>query len=209
MHELINDYKFDGIKDTRVNLFKHCRIVIDSTYVFFLIRQDNLFNPDWWTSMINKKLISERMTEENRNTFAYAFDSYTDSAYIVMFMFAVESGFRDLYLAVFDKEPPLEFSRVYNKLLHEFNLDNYKDLLRLANNVRNTLHNGGIFTWPDETIIWRGVPYQFKQGKSLVFDPWETLIIITEDIFTMLSTLVKDQRIIQKSAIVDASYDNI
>jgi hypothetical protein len=44
MDELINKYHFDGIRDVRVNIFKHCRIVIDSTYVFFLVRQDNLFD---------------------------------------------------------------------------------------------------------------------------------------------------------------------
>ena len=51
MQELINTYLFDGIRDVRVNLIKHPRIVIDSTLVFFLVRQDNLFKPDWWEKM--------------------------------------------------------------------------------------------------------------------------------------------------------------
>lgn len=158
MQELISDYHFDEIRDVRVNIFKHCKIVIDSTnFILLVVRQDNLFNPDRWESMISKKLISEKMTDEARKTFAYAFDSYTDSAYIVMLMFAIESGFRTLYSSVFRKESTLKFSEVYNKLLHEFGLDNYKDLLRLASNIRNTLHSG-VFTWPDETVVWRGVP---------------------------------------------------
>jgi len=45
MLELINKYHFDEIRDVRVNIFKHSRIVIDSTLIFFLVRQDNLFEP--------------------------------------------------------------------------------------------------------------------------------------------------------------------
>lgn len=209
MQELINTYHFDEIRDVRVNIFKHCRIVIDSTYIFFLVRQDSLFEPDWWVRMIGRRLISEEMTEEQRSTFAFAFDSYTKSAYITMLLFGIESEFRSLYLAVFGKKAPFKFSEVYEELLHEFDLDNYKDLLKLASNIRNTLHNGGMYIWPDDTVPWRNVPYQFKQGQSLVLDYWETFIIITGDIFVMLDRLIKDERIIKKQTIVDSSYDQI
>jgi hypothetical protein len=62
--ELINSYLFDAIRDVRVNIFKHCRIFIDSTYIFFLVRQDNLFEPSWWERMIDRRLISKEMTDE-------------------------------------------------------------------------------------------------------------------------------------------------
>jgi hypothetical protein len=52
MQELINTYHFDGIRDVRVNMVKHPRLVIDSTYIFSLVRQDNLFEPKWWEKMI-------------------------------------------------------------------------------------------------------------------------------------------------------------
>jgi hypothetical protein len=209
MQELIDTYHFDGIRDVRVNMVKHPRIVIDSTLVFFLIRQDNLFRPEWWERMINLNLISKNFTEEHRKTFARAFDSYTDSAYITMLLFGIESGFKSLYLSVFGEDPPLNFSKVYPKLLQRFGLNQFNDLLRLSSNIRNSLHNNGLFTWPDESITWRGKKYEFKRGQSLVFDPWETFIIITDDIFNMLQKLIKEQEIIEKPQIVDASYNNI
>jgi hypothetical protein len=111
MQELINTYHFDGIRDVRVNMVKHPRIVIDSTYVLLLVRQDNLFEPSWWDRMINLKKISKNMTQESRDTFAFAYDSYVKSSYITMLLFAIESGFRTLYLSVFGEDPPFNFSK--------------------------------------------------------------------------------------------------
>lgn len=209
MQELINIYHFDKIRDVRVNIFKHCRIVIDSTYIFFLVRQDNLFEPSWWERMVSLNKISKKMTQEQRGTFAFAFDSYVRSAYITMLLFSVESGFRCLYQSTFGKDPLHTFSQVYTELLDKFNLGDYKDLLKLASNIRNTLHNNGIHTRKDDDVSWRGVTYQFKKGQSLVLDYWEMFIIITCDTFVMLDRLIKDERIIKKQIIVDSSYDNI
>jgi hypothetical protein len=209
MQELINTYHFDGIRDVRVNMVKHPRIVIDSTYVLLLVRQDNLFEPSWWERMINLKKISKDMTQKDRDTFAFAYDSYVKSSYITMLLFAIESGFRSLYLSVFGKNAPFKFSDVYPKLLQKFGLDDYNNLLRLASTIRNTLHNNGQFNWPDESIPWGNKTYEFKQGQLLEIDYWETFIIITEDILTMLEKLIKQKEIIEKPQIVDASYNNI
>jgi len=158
--------------------------------------------------MIGRRLINKEMTEEQRSTFAFAFDSYTKSAYIVMLLFSIESGFRSLYSSVFGEDPPLNFSKVYPKLLHEFSLDNYNDLLKLASYIRNILHSG-VFIWEDDAVPWRGVTYQFKKGQNLVLDYWKTFMIITGDIFVMLDRLIRDEKIIKKQIIVDSSYNHI
>jgi hypothetical protein len=43
------------------------------------------------------------MTEEDRSIFAYAFDSYTKSAYIAMLLFSIEGGLNkpNIYIALY------------------------------------------------------------------------------------------------------------
>jgi hypothetical protein len=76
-------------------------------------------------------------------------------------------------------------------------------------NIRNTLHNNGKFIWPDDPVPWRNKTYQFKQGQYLEIDYWETFITITGDILEMLEKLIKEPRILEKSAIIDSSYNNV
>jgi hypothetical protein len=207
MRELINTYHLDEISDVRVNLVKHPRIVISSTLFIFIVRQDNLFNSSWWERIISNKKLIKGMTEKDRRTFAHAFDQYIESAYITMLLFGLESEFRFLYVDIFGKNPPIKFSEVYKKLFREFGLSDYDDLLRLASNIRNSLHNNGKFIWPDDPVTWRDKKYEFKQGQSLKMDYWKTFIIITTDVLLMLEKLIKSTRIIQKHEIKDSSYE--
>lgn len=209
MQEMFNKYHFDEIRDVRVNIFKHPRIVIDSTYVLFLVRQDNIFKDSWWDRKIGLNLFSKKMTKSDRDIFAFAYDSYVRSAYITMLLFAIEGGFRPIYLSVFGKNPPFKFNEIYKALLHEFNLNEFEPLLRLASNIRNSLHNSGGYTWPDETVTWRNVKYEFKKEENLELDYWETFTVITGDIYVMLEKLIKSPVILQKTTINDSSYNNI
>jgi hypothetical protein len=46
--EITNKYQFNELRDVRISIFKHCYIVIDSTYAFFLVRNQNMNNEVWW-----------------------------------------------------------------------------------------------------------------------------------------------------------------
>jgi hypothetical protein len=160
--------------------------------------------------MISRKLINKRMTDEQRRIFAHAFDSYIPSAYIVMLLFSIQSGFRSLYSSIFGRNPLSKFHYVYKELLHEFNLDHYNNLLKLASYIRNTLHNNGEYTHEkNEMIQWRDMKFLFKKGQKLKFEVWNTFIIITEDIFEMLEKLIKSEKILQKQVVIDSSYNNL
>jgi hypothetical protein len=36
-NELTNNYHFDELRDVRINVFRHCALVIDSTYIILLV----------------------------------------------------------------------------------------------------------------------------------------------------------------------------
>ena len=107
------------------------------------------------------------MTEEQRKTFIYGFDTYVDSSFIAMLLFTVESAFRSFYSATFIHDPPFTLSKLYKKLLPAFGLDEYIELLKLASLTRNTLHNMGLYTLNDDTATWRNKTYHFTKGKKV------------------------------------------
>jgi hypothetical protein len=83
-------------------------------------------------------------------------------------------------------------------------------LLNLASLTRNTLHNGGLYNWENDSVTWRGKTYYFEKGKSVELgDAWSMLTTITEYIHEMLEKLVKSDRILREKQIIDASYATV
>ena len=160
--------------------------------------------------MIDRTLISRQMTKQQRDTFLFGFDTFVDSSYITMLFVAVESAFRSFYSSIFSKDPPSKFYKVYEDLMHEFNLDKYKDLLRLFSLIRNSYHNNGIHTSYDESLCWGNTIFYFKKGRKVELgDVWHIFTVITTDILEMLETLVTSDAILQKQVILDTSYSNL
>jgi hypothetical protein len=208
-NELSNNYHIDELRDVRSNVFRHCAIVIDSTYVIFLVRFHHLFDNAWWASLMVDDWHSQ-MTEEQRRISIGAFDTFVDSSYITMLFVSVESAFRSFYSSVFSKEVPSEIYIVFKEILEEFNLERYSNLLKFFRLIRNSYHNNGKHTSNDAEVPWRDKTYHFKKGQQVgLGDVWQTFIITTEDILDMLKELVKQNAILQKKEIIDISYNNL
>jgi|GEM_PF-3285174 len=47
-NELSNNYRFVELRDVRINVFRHCALVIDITYNILLVRFHHLFDDGWW-----------------------------------------------------------------------------------------------------------------------------------------------------------------
>lgn len=208
--ELINKYHFDGWKDVRITLFKNCYLVIDSTYLILLARTATFRDEGWWTNLVDRHLISRRMTKNQQDIFIKGFDTFVPSAYITMLFVAIENAFRTYYLSVFSKDPTIRFHIIYEKLFQEFNLRKYTNLLKIVSYIRNSFHNNGRHTSRNDDVPWKGVTYHFKKDKKLeVKSVWQTYTDLTSDIHEMLEKLVTSEAILKKKEIIDASYDTI
>jgi hypothetical protein len=209
-NELSNTHHLDQLRDVRINVFRHCALVIDSTYIIFLVRQQHLFDDSWWAGLMDSNLVSRRMTKEQRDTFVGGFDNYIKAAYITMLFVAVESACRAFYSSVFSKEVPSEIYIVFKELLEEFNLERYSNLLKLFRLIRNSYHNNGFHSSSGADVPWRDKTYHFKKGQNVELgDVWQTFTIITEDILDMLKALVMSDTILQKKEIIDVTYNNL
>jgi hypothetical protein len=89
--ELSDKYHFDEWIDARINVFKHCYLVIDSTYLILLARVTNFRDEAWW-ALMDRHLISRRMTKDQRDVFIEGFDHFVPSAYITMLFVAIENA---------------------------------------------------------------------------------------------------------------------
>jgi hypothetical protein len=206
--ELSDKYHFDEWRDARINVFKHCYLVIDSTYLILLARVTNFRDDAWWANLMDRHLISKGMTKDQRDVFIKGFDHFVPSAYITMLFVAIENAFRTFYLSVFSKNPPIKFHIVYEELLQEFNLEKYIDLLKIVSYIRNSFHNNGRHTLDNDDVPWKGVTYHFKKDKSVVLKSvWQAFTDLTSDIHEMLEKLIKSDAILKQKEIIDASYD--
>ena len=95
-------------------------------------------------------------------------------------------------------------------MLCEFDLERYKDLLKLFRLIRNSYHNNGVHTSENDEVSWRDKTDYFKKGQNVELgDVWQTFIIITTDILDMLKELVMSDTILQKKEIIDIPYNNL
>ena len=99
------------------------------------------------------------MTQEQRDMFIGGFDSYVKVSYITILFFSIESAFRAFYASTFSKEVPINIYKVFKDLLGEFDLERYKDLLKLFRLTRNSLHNSGVHTSENDEVSWRDKTY--------------------------------------------------
>ncbi len=151
-----------------------------------------------------------QMTEEQQGIFIYGFDTFVQSSYITMLFVSVDSAFRSFYSPTFSKEVHFDICKVFKDLLCEFDLEPYKDLLKLFRLIRNSYHNNGVHTSENDEVSWRDKTYYFKKGQNVELgDVWQTFIIITTDILDMLKELVMSDTILQKKEIIDIPYNNL
>lgn len=93
------------------------------------------------------------------------------------------------------------FYQVRNYLLERLSAkaqDDYQ-LLSLSALVRNTIHNDGLF-YPDDnkrrTISYKGVEYEFNIAEPVAFATWEFIVMVAEDIATLLYRVVTDLAVV-------------
>jgi hypothetical protein len=76
--------------------------------------------------------------------------------------------------------------------------------------IRNSYHSNGKHTSNDADLPWLDKTYHIKKGQQVELGGvWQTFIIITEDILEMLKELVMSDAILQKTEIIDVTYNNL
>ena len=109
-------------------------------------------------------------------------------------------------------EETSRFSSIFPAFLNDLNLNQYVDLLRIWENLRNTIHNNGVFNPPngrDQIIVYRNQKFIFENGKQHPLTSWEMLIALVADLCEMMDSIVKSNEISSIQEILDPSTAQI
>lgn len=166
----------------------------------------------FYAIIINPQYVSDLYRTSDRDSKRIAIDylQRTKHALIIFIQSAVESYYRALCSTLFINTP-YSFNRVVDVLFNKFMIstdsDWYKANIILAK-VRNTLHNNGIHTNPDETISYHKKQYNFSQNLPHHAAGYDTIIHIISDLIEFLYNIGKEssnERLIDNNGCVDYS----
>ena len=81
-----------------------------------------------------------------------------------------------------------------NKLLNHIGLSQKIDCIKLFSNIRNTIHNNGVYTREDKNISYNGKPYKFEKYKSPNYGDYLDLLVleILPDVFKVLDKMISE-----------------
>lgn len=178
---LVEQYRYDIIRDYRITIFEQIdRLLIyhDTNVVLFL---RYIMHPQYVSDLFNT-------SERDSKRIAIDYLQRTKHALIIFIQSVIESYYRTL-CSTFTLKTPHNFAKVYKLLFNHFKISTNSDWYKahkILTKVRNTLHNNGIHTMPDDVIIYHEKKYIFSQNSPHQAAGYETIIHIISDLIDFL-----------------------
>lgn len=181
---LIKQYCYDEQKDYRVAICEQIdRILIyhDTNMVFFLryMLSPQYVNSLFKTTEFDSMRIAIDYTARNRQSLIIFIQSVLEVYYIEV-------------CSVLNFKPTQSFSKLIITLFKGLGISENTNWFKanyILAKIRNTLHNNGVHRHKDESIEYRGMIHQFKQGKPHHSASYECLIMMISDIVEFLSII--------------------
>jgi len=178
-------------RDARIAIFNKLSNALLALMLGYVFAERYLSKKAWWHENSAIPITDKSMFDSARE-----FEMFLRIGLVQNIMYAVESSFR-IFVRSLDpaacKGGNAEFQSIYRYLLKRINLESRLSVLDLWRNIRNTIHNNGIFMPPngsDETIIHKSVTYKFVATKSVEFVNIELLLFLISDIITLIADVV-------------------
>lgn len=180
-HKLVLEYNYNIIHDYRITIFEQIdRLLIyhDTNVVLFL------------RYISNPKYVSDLFSTSEMDSKRIAIDylQRTKHSLIIFVQSVIESYYRSI-CSTLALKVSFNFSKVLDSLFKEFGIQSDSEWYK-ANNIlakiRNTLHNNGKHTNPDETIIYHSKQYIFTQNSLHYVAGYDTIIFIISDLIDFL-----------------------
>lgn len=178
---LIKQYCYDEQKDYRVTICEQIdRILIyhDTNMVFFLhyMLSPQYVNSLFKTTEFDSMQIAADYTARNRQS-------------LIIFIQSVLEAYYTEVCSVLNLKVTQSFSKLIITLFKGLGISENTNWFKanyILAKIRNTLHNNGVHRHKDESIEYRGMIHQFKQGKSHHSASYKCLIMMISDIVEFL-----------------------
>lgn len=192
--------------DARITLLNKCSSVLSAVMLGYALIDKHLSKENWWSAHSTLPIDKNQM-EQTGN----AFEMLLRIALIHNILYAVESSFR-IYVRAIDPDACVqgtaEFKNVYEWLLKKTGLQTYSALLDLWRNIRNTMHNNGLFiptSRKDATVTYKGQTYEFHHGKPNEFVNTAFIVRLLPDIRDLLMALLTSDALTRPTLIEELS----
>ena len=178
----ISNINFDWKTDIRYTTYNTLSSVIRFAKLSVIFRDQCLEREDWWNSNYdiyfsyldkyadNNLGDKEIMRFLHRQTISEDFIKTMIVGLYASCFSILESRVRVLYNYLLNPSEKGNinagnFSKLVEEILDLLNLNSKGGCIELFRNVRNTIHNNGVYTQSDETVDCSGRSYKFEKGN--------------------------------------------
>lgn len=198
----------DFSRDARLTVYSKLINSCNSLQLALTLIASNLMDLDWW-----KAIARTPIPQPDLAIYVKEFESFSKIGFIQSVFSSIESSLR-IYLRALDSSAcsngTAEFKSIY-ECLFKSHLNNEPTdgiaLLDLLRNIRNTIHNNGVFfnkTATNQLVLWKGRQFSFDYGKPIDFVTWDFLLEVVTALEKMISDIVNDEALTGiKTDIVD------
>jgi len=203
--KIIQSHSDWNFQDARLVIFRKIIQILNGFTIGFSHIPREFINPVWF-----KTLYGDLGTKENQERLCEEFEIFLGSGLIIFLYGAIESTMRIISLKLGSEKFPrtISFSSLYKSFLADLNMEQHIDLLRIWGNLRNTIHNNGIFLpfdGEDQIIKYHGNTFTFENGKQHDVIGWEMYALLVGDLCEMVSSIVESKEISSIKEIPDTS----
>ena len=197
-------------EDARISGFAKLSNTTTSVALGLHFYGNQLISPGWWSSNTTEAFSAEDKKRINR-----AYVDLLKVGLIQVGFSAVESTLRDLLRAIDPaacRGGTAGFKSIYECLFQSKLSSEPADgceLLHLLRQVRNTVHNNGVYFnrgEQDLSVIYKGDLYDFRHRQKVEFITWDLLVCLYRDTCDLLYNVVTDSVVTGISGGIRDSY---
>ncbi len=184
-----NGPDLDEYSDARLTILKKSIDALTSLEISFANMFKIMQDPDWMNNYPFEIVIPARYVKDG-------YEMFIKMGFIQIYFSAIESSLR-IYLRTIDpnvcNNSRGEYKKIYDNLLNRLNLQEFVPLLDLFRNIRNTIHNNGIFLPPnneDVVVEYKGKKYHFKVGQVQMNTSWSDILFLVTETIEMIRCIL-------------------
>ncbi len=180
--------------DARYTIYNKIINVLNTANFGYVFLCKYLSNKEWWLE--NEKLGVE--VETMRNT-CQEFEMSIRISLIQNITYAIESSFRTFSRSIQPgacNNGMAEFKSIYASLFKKTSLQKHEELFDLFRNIRNTMHNNGLFyplNGKNQTIKFQNREFIFEVGKHCNFVDTELIVQLSANLIVAIKDLVESK----------------
>ena len=152
--------------DVRISAFQKCMILFRNMYINLKLAKRDILTDSVY-DLINQPTLFAMSSE----SIIFEYINCSKISMQLIIYSCIESTLRPIYVSLKLGNEHDRFSKVFKKIVNELKLNKeYIDIMTILSNIRNTVHNNGVFIDPrgeNYKIEYKGYTYEFIHNQGI------------------------------------------